>query len=199
MVRAIVFDIGNVLLRFDFTLAINRVSAECELSPEQIPSVLEPLKVELESGRLAGDVFLKRMSEAIGFSGELGDLRAAWQEIFSPIDATHRLVEQWKGKLPLYLLSNTNDIHAEYFLREYPVFTSFDGAVFSHEAGVMKPDNEIYTHAVEKFELKPESTLFIDDLLPNIEAAARLGWLVHHYAERDHHDLIAKARSLNLL
>lgn len=199
MVSAIVFDIGNVLLRFDFTLAIKRVSADCTLSPEQIPGVLEPLKVELESGRLAGDAFLKRMAEAIGFRGGLGALRAAWQEIFSPIDATHHLVEQWKGRLPLYLLSNTNDIHAEYFLREYPVFDSFNGRVFSHEAGVMKPDSGIYTHAVEKFGLKPENTLFIDDLLPNIEAAAGLGWVVHHYSERDHHELISKARSLNLL
>jgi glucose-1-phosphatase len=199
MVTAIVFDIGNVLLRFDFNLAIQRVAPFCSVEPSEIHALLEPLKVDLERGRIGGDAFLREMASGIGFSGELGELRSAWQEIFSPIEHTHQLVAQWKGRLPLYLLSNTNDIHAEYFLREYPVFNSFDGAVFSHEAGVMKPDSGIYEHTVEKFGLKVETTLFIDDLLPNVSAAAGLGWLVHHYHEREHHALVARAQSLNLL
>jgi len=198
MIDAIIFDIGNVLLRFDFGLAIQRIAPFCEAPPSRIPELLEPLKVDLESGHLAGDQFLKKTAADIGFTGELTELRSAWQEIFEPIEATHRLVSHWKGKRPLYLLSNTNDIHAEYFLSKYPVFGLFEGAVFSHEAGVMKPADAIYEHAVEKFGLNPSRTLFIDDLLPNINAAAALGWNVHHYNERDHESLILRARELGL-
>lgn len=199
MVDAVVFDIGNVLLRFDFRLAVKRVAPFCSVLAAEIPELLEPLKVDLECGRLSGDRFLKEMAACIGFAGELDVLRSAWQEIFEPIAATHDLVACWKGKYPLYLLSNTNDLHAEYFLKRYPVFASFDGAVFSHEAGMMKPDAGIYALAVEKFGIQPGRTLFIDDLLPNVEAARSGGWLAHHYREDEHHVLIDRVRALNLL
>jgi len=199
MVDAIVFDIGNVLLRFDFGRAIRRIAPFCSASVFEIPALLEPLKIDLESGRLAGDLFLKTMAVSIGFSGDLSLLRSAWQEIFDPIEMTHELVSSWKGRYPLYLLSNTNDLHAEYFLARYPVFSQFDGAVFSHEAGMMKPAAGIYDYAVEKFALNPARTLFIDDLLPNVEAAQSLGWLAHHYREDEHSALLSRARALNLL
>jgi len=198
MVDAIVFDIGNVLLRFDFVLAIQRIAPLCSVSPGRILELLEPLKIEFECGRLRGEAFLGKTAGEIGFSGELLELRAAWQEIFEPIEANHQLVERLKGKIRLYLLSNTNDLHAEYFLKKYAVFEHFDGAVFSHEAGVMKPDAAIYEHAVEKFALDPRRTLFIDDLLPNVEAAAGLGWRVHHYEERKHEELLLQCRELGL-
>lgn len=199
MVDAVVFDIGNVLLRFDFGLAVKRVAPLCSVAASEIPELLEPLKIELECGRLSGDGFLKEMAARIEFVGELDVLRSAWQEIFAPIAATHDLVACWRGKYPLYLLSNTNGLHAEYFLKRYPVFSSFDGAVFSHEAGMMKPDAGIYEHAVEKFGIQPERTLFIDDLLPNVEAARNAGWLTHHYREDEHNALLARVRVLNLL
>jgi glucose-1-phosphatase len=198
MVDAIVFDIGNVLLRFDFNIAIKRITPRCSASPERIVELLEPLKVELECGRLQGDGFLSKTAENIGFSGDLRELRAAWQEIFEPIEANHQLVARLRGKVPLYLLSNTNDLHAEYFLEKYAVFESFDGAVFSHQAGMMKPDVAIYEHAVHQFALDPKTTLFIDDLLPNVQAAASLGWQIHHYEERKHEDLLIQCAGLGL-
>ena len=199
MVDAIVFDIGNVLLRFDFSRAIARIAPFCRVSPIEIQGLLEPLKNDLESGRLAGDAFLKRVAECVGFSADLALLRSAWQEIFDPIEETHRLVAIWRGRYPLYLLSNTNDLHAEYFLRQYAVFSNFDGAVFSHEAGMMKPDTGIYEHTATKFGLNPARTLFIDDLLPNVESAVSCGWLAHHYCETKHEALLERAHALGLL
>jgi len=198
MVDSIVFDIGNVLLRFDFGLAIGKVAPFCSVAPEAIPGLLEPLKIELETGRLRGEPFLAEVTRVLGYGGSPELLRKAWQEIFSPIDATHQLVERWSRTHPLYLLSNTNDLHAEYFLDRYSVFAKFKDRVFSHEVGVMKPDLGIYTRAEEQFGLAPERTLFIDDLKPNVEAAAKAGWQVHHYSEHAHDALLAKARDLGL-
>jgi putative hydrolase of the HAD superfamily len=199
MIDSVIFDIGNVLLRFDFGLAIRRIAPHCKLAPAGIGEALEPMKNDLESGRIGGDVFLNEVSKRIGFSAPLGELRAAWQEIFEPIELTHQLVHQWRGKKGLFLLSNTNDLHAEYFLNKYPVFGAFENAVYSHEAGVMKPDPGIYTHAIGKFGVDPSRTLFIDDLEPNIGAARAAGFHVHHYSEAGHGRLLEQAASLGLL
>ena len=111
MVDALIFDIGNVLLRFDFSLVTQRIAPFCATDASSIHSLLAPLKEELESGRMEGETFLQEASRIIGYTGERSLFRAAWQEIFTPIEATHRLVEQLHHSRPLFLLSNTNDLH----------------------------------------------------------------------------------------
>ncbi len=195
MVDAIIFDIGNVLLRFDFSLVTQRIAPFCSTAESSIHSLLAPLKDELESGRIEGEAFLQEASRIIGYTGERSLFRAAWQEIFTPIEATHRLVEQLHHTRPLFLLSNTNDLHAEYFLSRYPVFARFQDAVYSHECGLMKPAASIYEHALGKFGLRAEQVFFIDDLAPNVEAARAAGWRTHHYSEDAHGQLLAELTS----
>ncbi len=195
MVDAIIFDIGNVLLRFDFSLVTQRIAPFCSTAESSIHSLLAPLKDELESGRIEGETFLQEASRIVGYTGERSLFRAAWQEIFTPIEATHRLVEQLHHTRPLFLLSNTNDLHAEYFLSRYPVFARFQDAVYSHECGLMKPAASIYEHALGKFGLRAEQVFFIDDLAPNVEAARAAGWRTHHYSEDAHGQLLAELTS----
>jgi len=195
MVEAIIFDIGNVLLRFDFSLVTQRIAPFCSTAESSVHSLLAPLKDELESGRIEGETFLQEASRIIGYTGERSLFRAAWQEIFTPIEATHLLVEQLHHTRPLFLLSNTNDLHAEYFLSRYPVFARFQDAVYSHECGLMKPAASIYEHALGKFGLRAEQVFFIDDLAPNVEAARAAGWRTHHYSEDAHGQLLAELTS----
>ena len=199
MVEAIIFDIGNVLLRFDFSLVTQRIAPFCAADALNIHSLLEPLKVELESGRMDGETFLQEASLIIGYTGGRSLFRSAWQEIFTPIEATHHLVNQLHGTLPLFLLSNTNDLHAEYFLSRYPVFAHFQSAVYSHECGLMKPAASIYAHALGKFGLRAEQVFFIDDLAPNVAAARASGWRTHHYREDAHDLLLAELTSLGAI
>lgn len=198
MIDAIVFDIGNVLLRFDFGIAVARIAPHCGVAIGAIHQTLDPLKIELETGRLSGDAFLKEVTRLLRFEGDPALLRLAWQEIFSPIEATHQLVERLAKAYPLYILSNTNGIHADYFLKEYGVFAHFKDRVFSHEVGVMKPDEGIYRIAVEQFGLTPSRTLFLDDLKPNVEAASRAGWVAHQYSEHSHDSLLQTIEKLGM-
>jgi hypothetical protein len=86
----------------------------------------------------------------------------------------------WSAKLaataPLYLLSNTNDMHVEALLRDFEVFAHFSGATYSHEARASKPHKRIYEIACERHGLVPAETLFVDDLAANISAAVDLGF-----------------------
>ena len=200
MVDAVIFDIGNVLLRFDFTRTIKRIAPFCSVAPTAIQELLEPWKVDLESGRISGADFLDEVTRTLDYSGSRTELQSAWQEIFSPNIPMHDLVASLASlKVPLFLLSNTNNLHADYFLSEYPVFAHFTDAVYSHEAGLMKPDIAIYRHALEKFKLAAPTTLFIDDLLPNVEAARSANITAHHYHHDRHASLLEDLHKLHVL
>ena len=181
MIKAVIFDIGNVLLSFDFGRVLRRILPHCGVTPADFSMRLEPLKMDLESGRISADAFLDRASVVLAYQGSRSELVRAWQEIFEPIEQTHRLVDGLASRVPLYLLSNTNGLHAEYFLGEYPVFRHFKDRVFSHEAGLMKPDPDIYRHALEKFGLAAGEAFFVDDLAENVEAARGQGIQSHQY------------------
>ena len=181
MIKAIIFDIGNVLLSFDFGRVVRRIVPHCGVTPSDFSLRLEPLKMDLESGRISADAFLDGAVEVLAYRGERTELVSAWQEIFEPVEKMHRLVDRLTGRFPLYLLSNTNNLHAEYFMGEYPVFRQFKDWVFSHEAGLMKPDPGIYRHALEKFGLEAGDAFFIDDLAENVEAARGEGIRSHQY------------------
>jgi putative hydrolase of the HAD superfamily len=199
MTNAVIFDIGNVLLSFDFGRVLRRILPHCGVGPADFSTRLEPVKMDLESGRISAEEFLDRASVALDYRGERAELVRAWQEIFEPIEHTHRLVEGLASRLPLYLLSNTNNLHAEYFMGEYPVFRHFKDRVFSHEAGLMKPDPEIYRHALEKFGLDAGEACLVDDLAVNVEAARGQGIRSHQYHAGRHELLENDLRAAGVL
>ena len=109
------------------------------------------------------------------------------------------LVERLHGHVPLYLLSNTSDIHRDYVFRQYPFFARFTGGVYSYEARASKPGRTIFEITCRELALEAASTFFIDDLLPNIETARSLGFQVHHYHFEDHARLLAEPSLAALL
>ena len=87
--------------------------------------------------------------------------------------------------MPTYLLSNTNALHID-FIRERYEFPSFvRGAILSHELGIRKPDPAIYRAAMKLSGTKPEETVFVDDLKPNVESAKELGMIAIRFKNAD--------------
>lgn len=113
---------------------------------------------------------------------------AAWNDIFSPNEPMWETIRDLKGRgLQLILFSNTNRFHVEYFTSKYAeIFDYFDGQVFSHEVGAVKPDPEIYHHAFEKFGVRPEELIYIDDLPENISTGLQLGINSWRYSKGSH-------------
>lgn len=189
MLQAVIFDIGNVLLGFDFGKTFRRLAPWCGVDPREIAPRLSRLKEPLESGRMSSDLFLETVARDLEYRGDALELRRAWQEIFEPIESTHDLVRRLRGRVPLYLLSNTSDLHTEYFIPRYPVFECFEDAVFSHEVQLAKPDPAIYRLALERFGIAAGGTLFVDDLRENVDSAAGVGLQTHHYSAARHEEL----------
>jgi glucose-1-phosphatase len=187
--RALLFDIGNVLVHFDFAPAIRRFAERSEAGAGEVSSLLAPLKEAHESGRLGDDEFIAQGMARIGFQGTRAEFAATWGDIFTENSPMTALIDRLAGRHPLYLFSNTSGLHRDWLFEKFPVFARFDGGVYSYEAGVSKPQESIYRVAVKRFGLDPTETLYIDDLPENIATGGRLRFATHLYSANEHDKL----------
>ena len=186
---AFLFDIGNVLLRFDFSVAARRFAERSDAEADEVISQLSLFKDDLESGIMPDAEFVRLSTERIGFRGTPEEFAHIWSDIFTENEPMVRLVEEMADRYPLYLLSNTNGLHKTFFLERFPFFRHFQGGIYSHEVRSMKPHEPIYLNALEKYRLEPGSTYYIDDLADNIVTGQRLGLICHHYRLDQHQAL----------
>lgn len=198
-VSALLFDIGNVLVTFDFAIAARRFAQQCPFSEDQIIQLIEPLKVPLECGRLGDDEFVSRGMELIRFAGSPAEFAEIWCGIFAVNRPMEPLLARLPASRPRHLLSNTSGLHKDHLFAGFRIFRHFQGGVFSHLAGCMKPEERIFRIAIDELGLVPEETLYIDDLPQNIEAAAGIGFHTHHYSPDDHASLEARLGDEGLL
>ncbi len=199
MIQAFLFDVGNVLLRFDFSKALRAVAALSEVADEvEALAQIDRIKSSYEDGQIERAAFLRGVFDVLRYTGTEAQFIAAWEDIFEPNEPMAALVERLAPNYPLYLLSNTNDIHREYFLRRWDFFRHFRGGTYSDLARYSKPGREIYETACREHGLNPHTTFFIDDLLPNIETARALGFHTHHYHHDAHEALLAEIKAVGV-
>jgi putative hydrolase of the HAD superfamily len=189
MSRTFLFDIGNVLLHFDFTVAAQRFAAMSEAGADEVLARLSPFKNALESGAMPAEDFVAESSALIGFRGSREEFVDIWNDIFTENSPMIDLAKKLAPDHRLILFSNTNGLHKDWFIRRYGVFSHFAGGVFSHEVRCMKPEEAFYQQAVTQFGIDPAETFYIDDLAENIAAGQRFGLVCHHYASSRHGEL----------
>ncbi len=195
MPRTYLFDIGNVIIAFDFNRTTARLADFCSVEPEEALAFVGDLTDQLELGLISPEEFFEQASAKIAYRGEVDLFRSAFEDIFDLNERMVRFIEEKKSEgARLFLLSNTNGIHVPFFERTYPVFGLFDDRIYSHEVGLMKPNPAIFDLAIEKFELTPEGTIYIDDRPENCEAGREAGLLTIQYDHSDH-DAFLQAHS----
>jgi putative hydrolase of the HAD superfamily len=199
MIRAFLFDIGNVLLKFDFSVAMKKTLVLSDVQDAIDATVqIDRIKLGYEDGQIDRAAFLRGVFDVLRYRGTEAEFVAAWEDIFTPNEPMIALVERLHGRFPLYLLSNTSDIHRDYIFRRYDFFSRFTAGTYSYEARASKPGKEIYEIAQKQLGLEPETTFFIDDLLPNIETARSLGFHAHHYHYDAHAALLEQLAGLGV-
>src|ERR1700722_893072 len=143
----VVFDLGKVLVDFDYTIAAKKVAAR---SPKRIENLDEflggsPLLVKFETGLLTRQEFYSEIQKTTGFTGTPDEFAGYFADIFFPMDPMIELhAGLRKQKIPTYIFSNTNEIAVGHIRRSFPFFTAFDGYILSYEVGAMKPGPKIY-------------------------------------------------------
>ena len=185
----IVFDIGKVLLDFDFESSLLRLIPPGEPDPMTRLAAVLGDKDAFERGDIPLDDYLARAARELGHGIDPPAFIAAWRGIFTPNPPMWETVQRLHadGHRLLYF-SNINPIHAPWIFGEYPVFRHFAGGLCSHLARAIKPEPAIYRMLIDRFQLDPARTIYIDDLPANARAGREAGfrtWLydLRHHAE----------------
>jgi putative hydrolase of the HAD superfamily len=183
-IEALLFDMGKVLVDFDFDRGLERFGARTPLSAEEFRSII--LDHEWVGRYEHGRILERRLSSLPSGRRQAGDdsrgVSRAWSSIFLPgLIIPEELLSNLKARYPLILVSNTNESHADFVARNYSVLDYFDHKIFSHEVGSMKPDRKIYDAAIAVAGKPPGALFFTDDREENVESAARLGIRTHQF------------------
>jgi putative hydrolase of the HAD superfamily len=181
------YDIGRVLLDFDFESSLARLlPADCPDPRERLSHLLDR-KDEFETGAIDPGEYTRWALGVLGSRATPAEFHHAWQRIFTPNEPMWDRVRQLSAAgHRLILFSNTNAIHCPWVFEAYPDFSLFDAAVLSFETGSVKPRPEIYQHAVDAHALNPAATLYIDDLPQNIATGRDFGFHCHQYDLKNH-------------
>jgi FMN phosphatase YigB (HAD superfamily) len=178
VIRAFLFDMGNVLLRFSHDRMYEqigqlldrsgRVTREvCERSDWMLRYDLRPVSDE-DMAREIGSFFDTAL-----------DPLATWQavsDIFWRNESIEPIVESLaRHGLPMVMVSNTCSAHMRWVTGRFSVLDFFPHKILSYEVGVAKPEAAIFQAAVRAARCEPSECLFIDDMPANVHAARQLG------------------------
>lgn len=173
--KTLIFDLGNVIVPFDFTHAYRRFEELTGMTPEQQRARIAAtgLVPKLETGLIEPEDFVDKLTRELGAPMTYGEFRDLWVSIFHHETLIpESLFVALKNRYRLVLLSNTNAIHFDMIRETYPHLGHFDHWVLSHEVKAMKPSPAIYAAAIEHARANPEECFFTDDI-PEYVAGAR--------------------------
>jgi HAD superfamily hydrolase (TIGR01509 family) len=197
--KAVVFDLGNVLLDFDYGKTVQRIKDKCKMSEPELRKVFSasPLFDKFEHGQMTPDEYFAEIQRITCYSGSFHDFAEFFGDIFTEAPVMLAWNEELRRKkIPRYILSNTNDLSIRFIKKRFPFFNQFDGYVFSHEHRVMKPATRIYEVVEEISKLRGPDLFYIDDRQENIHAAAARGWQAIHHVNPAHTLEIARGVGL---
>ena len=182
-VEAFLFDLGNVLVRFNHMAAVQKIAAKTKVTPEELFRFIfdSPLVVAHDEGKISTKRFYEGLKEAVGLLTSYDEFLEVWNNIFTLDSEMSSLVGRLASRYPCYLISNTNRPHFEYCRERYPVLDELHGWILSYEVGVLKPDPKIYHRALELARVPPSQILYIDDREDLVEAGRGMGFQVHRF------------------
>lgn len=177
MIKAIIFDLGNVLLNYDARKAARRFSEACRvpLLKVWIHFFTSPTEKAYTRGEISSYEFYRHAKAALKFPVDYQTFKHFWNDIFWENAGMQDLLKRLKRRYPLYLISNTNQMHFDYVKMNFKVLRHFKKTFPSHELGHRKPEPEIYIKVLRKIKLRPEETVFIDDVLKFVRGARAVG------------------------
>lgn len=184
--RAVIFDIGRVLIRVDIQRVKSALAQGLPFTPEQLWSAIEkdPQWPDWQEGRMSPRDWHLHLLKRFNLSLDFEQFKNVWNSALDP-NPIHRasLFAQLAKSHRLGLLSNTDPIHVEKLESTYDFYAYFPKAVrtYSCSIGASKPDPLIFREALRACRVHAEETVYVDDILAYVEAARRLGFTGVHF------------------
>ena len=173
MIKNVIFDLGKVLIDFDFDgfyTSLGHDPAERTLDEANGPILL------FEAGKISKSIFFEEIKKIYDFELSLKNFEILWCNVFSEAKEMIELARKISEKYNVFILSNTDEIHFPYIWKNFPELHFFKkNLMLSYELNSVKPEKEIYQNAIEKFGLNPVECVFIDDRPVNVNVAQEFG------------------------
>lgn len=178
--RAIIFDLGNVLVDFDHSIAAKKIARFCDKSVKEIYDFFfdSELTGLFEEGKISSLDFFSQVREKLSLKLGYEQFLPIWNEIFSQSQknrAVNALAASLSQRYKVALLSNINILHFDYLKNNFPIFGPFHNLFLSFELKLKKPDPRIYKKALQVLQVEPEEVFYTDDRKELVEASRKLG------------------------
>lgn len=181
---ALLFDLGRVVIDIDFSKAVACWAEHAGCAPNQIVArfVHDETYHHHERGHVSDAAFFANLRGLLGISITDAQFLEGWNAIFvGEVPGIAPLLARASAKLPLYVFSNTNRPHVEYFSKQYAdLLGHFRELYLSSSIGLRKPDAEAFDHVIASMGVPAERIVFFDDLAENIEGARARGLTAVH-------------------
>jgi putative hydrolase of the HAD superfamily len=177
MHKAILFDLGKVLVHFDFARGYRALEGLCPYTAAEIPRRIAScdLVERFETGMVEPRDFVAQLSRILDLRVDYAEFCRIWTSIFADPLVPEAMLEGLAARYRMVLLSNTNAIHFEMLRANYPMLRHFHSLVLSYEVKAMKPQREIFDAAVATAGCLPGECFYTDDIQAYVEAARTLG------------------------
>jgi FMN phosphatase YigB (HAD superfamily) len=178
MIRSLIFDLGKVIIPFDFGRGYRAMESLCGLAAADIPKRIgaTDLVIRFETGLVSPQDFVAELSELLGLRVNYDQFCELWSSIFLPETLIpDTMLESLGRRYRMLLLSNTNAIHFNMIRERYSFVRYFHDLVLSHEVKAMKPSPAIYREAITRAQCAAEECFFTDDIAAYVEGARKEG------------------------
>jgi putative hydrolase of the HAD superfamily len=184
--RAVIFDIGRVLIRVDIQRVKSALAQGLPFTPEELWSAIEkdPRWPDWQEGRISARDWHLHLCKRFSLPLDFGQFKNVWNSALDPEPIRKTSLFAKLGKsYRLGLLSNTDPIHVEKLEATYDFFDHFPMPVrtYSCSVGASKPDPLIFREALKACKVHAEETVYVDDILAYVEASRRLGFTGIHF------------------
>ena len=192
MYKLILFDLGGVVFTNGTKKFVTDISARYGIKYEEALNVLDgEIGTKYREGKIGRDEFWKLVLESLPLRETIDGLESEWIGDYELIPGTKEIMDKLRGKYKIMYLSDNVKERVDKLDARFGFISWFDDGIFSHEVGVRKPNPKIYEYALQKGQVEPSESIFIDDKPKMLEPAREIGitGLVFESPERLESDL----------
>ncbi|HML17805.1 MAG TPA: HAD family phosphatase [Bryobacteraceae bacterium] len=199
MIRAVIFDLGGVIVPLDFSSAYAAMEALCPYKAAEIPKRIRSsgLVEKYETGQLNSESFVAQLSALLDLHVTCEQFRELWSTLFLPDPLIpEALFADLSRRYPLILLSNTNEIHFENIRARFPLLRHFQHLVLSYQVGAAKPSRRIYEEAIARSGCRAGECFYTDDVPAYVDGAKQAGIDAVHFLNFEQLERELRARGI---
>lgn len=187
MIKTIIFDLGNVVIKVNQKLMFDKLSKNSGKSAADIEKVYSKSsdRKKLERGEISPTQFYNSIKKGMDLNLSFEEFRKIYTCMFSRNKEIEKIIPKLKKKYRLVLLSNTDELHYNFIKKKFPILNYFDDFVLSYKAGMRKPNPLIFIEAVKKSKTTPWNCAYFDDVTEFIIVARLMGIKAFRYKNSD--------------